>query len=829
MAREEPNFTYNDVADNAEFLQNRRGQGVNLSAGSEDPTGEFPRLGYQFTSNINRAALGTEVHRLYMGGGDLNLALQLPEASPSQYPYNQVQETASGHIIEIDDTPGNERILIRHNTGAGVELTSQGDVAISSRHNRVEVTGGDHSVIVEGEGNLIYRGNLNLRVTGDLNIDCLNYNVNARGNKVENISGSSTTNIGSNSRRTVGGAESLSVAGATTHTHLSQVSTSIKGNYGLNVDGHNSQFASGDTNLTSDGMNLSSNSANIAAQSMSLFGATGTIGGEGVVMYGKGATFGEGVTAPTFTGDLTGRADEAINADAAIFATSAGRAPSGLAGSPAGWTNANVATPTTALPTASNITTYLQRSANGIRRVFIDVGNFIRNSINRTEDYGGVSSTTMTTDRVRSSLRDPANLTNSTFIATAVSEGILSPNYALAAPQSIGRIVSGPSTPRFGQQTLGNISITSSNDPFLPRRGRANLVPDPKYNPSFANNITTRTRLAPGVQIAKFFGTADATPLDFIRGSEAKVKLARQLYLHAEVIRSIQNNTADFADYRLNVIEGIYRPGPTETITPDSINDLKLKGRAVVYSLVDSNGLHDNSIMFDLAEYWKDTLYFEKMILAYDTYGTDNDIKAYIVLIMPEIADDWTGLFAGEVETTFNGNLVTRGELVECFSNPNAETQAEGGGGALPPAGEFEPNGENGRLPDSALVPLRRGGRLRGDAAADWDRMQAAAERDGVTLTAGSTYRTYQRQLELWNASTRPLSERRKWIAFPGGSNHGWGIAVDVNELYGHNAASAQRIAAYRWLSRNATRYNFYQRMSWEPWHWEYTINNPYR
>lgn len=822
MSRQEPNFTYNDVANNTEFLENRLGQGISLNDGFDDPTGQFPRLEYQFASSINRAALGTEVHRLYMGGGDANVALQLPDAAPSDYPLNQVQETASGHIIEIDDTPGNERILIRHNSGAGVELTSQGDIAISSRNNRVEVTGSDHTVIVEGEGNLIYRGNLNLRVTGDLNIDCLNYNVNARGNKVENISGSSTTNVGSNSRRTVGGAESLSVAGATTQTYLSNVSTSVNGNYGLNVDGSNSQFASGSTNLTSDGINMSSNNANIAAQSLSVFGATGTMGGEGIVMYGKGATFGEGVTAPTFHGALEGNAKTATQAGRAGTAGALG------AGGSAG-TEVNVATPTTALPTLSNITSYLQQSANGIRRVFIDVGNFIRNSINRTEDYGGVSSTTMTTDRVRSALRDPANASNSTFIATAVSEGILSPNYALAAPQSVGRIVSGPSTPRFGQQTLGNISVSSSNDPFLPRRGRANLVPDPKYNPSFVNTITIRTRLAPGVQIAKFFGTADPTPLDFIRSAEAKVKLARQLYLHAEVIRSIQNNTTDFADYRLNVVEGIYRPGPTETITPDSINDLKLKGRAVVYSLVDSNGLHDNSIMFDLAEYWKDTLYFEKLILAYDTYGSDNQLKAYIILIMPEIRDDWTGVFAGTVETTFNGNQVTRGELVECFSDPSAENQSAGSAAALPPDGEFEPNGENGRLPDSALVPLRRGGRLRGDAAADWDRMQAAAERDGITLTAGSTYRTYQRQLELWNSSTRPLSERSRWVARPGFSNHGWGIAVDVSELFGHSAQSAQRIAAYRWLSRNAIRYNFYQRMSWEPWHWEYTINNPYR
>jgi LAS superfamily LD-carboxypeptidase LdcB len=819
MSREEPNFTFADVQNNPEFTQTRTGQGQDISNGNQDPTGEFPRLDYHFRSNINSAALGSRVNTLYLGGGAENLPLNLPRPGPSQYPLNQVQETASGHIIEIDDTPGNERVLIRHNSGAGVELTSQGDVVVSSRHNKVEVVGADHSVIVEGEGNLTYRGNLNLRVTGDLNIDCLNYNLTTRGNKTETTSGSNTTNVGGNNRQTVGGSESFAVAGSSTHTYLSGQTNSVKGNYSLNVDGHNSQFASGDANITSDKMNLSSNNANIAAQSLSVFGATGTIGGEGVVYYGKGATFGEGVTAPTFHGALEGNAKTATQAGRAGTAGDLGAGGSG-------GTEVNVATPTTALPTSSNITSYLQQSANGIRRVFIDVGNFIRNSISRSVDYGGVSNTTMSTERVRSALRDPANSRNSTFVATAISEGILSPSYALTAPGSVGRIVSGSSTPRFGQQSIGNISFTATADPFVPRRGSVNLVPDPKYNPNFLDRITIRTRLAPGVQIAKFFGTSDPAPLDFIRSSSERIKLARQLYLHAEVIRSIQTNEADFADFRLSVVEGIYRPGPTETITPGSINDLKLKGRAVVYSLVNSDGMHDNSIMFDLAEYWKDTLYFEKLILAYDNYGTDNDIKAYIVLIMPEITADWTGVFAGEVQTTYNGNTVTQGELVECFSDPNAVPQAAGGSNTNT---EFEPNGENGRLPDSALVQLRRGGKLRADAASDWDRMQDAAARDGVTLTAGSTYRTYQRQLELWNSSTRPLSERARWVARPGRSNHGWGIAVDVSELFGRNASNAQNVAAYRWLSRNAARFNFYQRMSWEPWHWEYTINNPYR
>ena len=42
----------------------------------------------------------------------MGIDLELPDQKPSVYPFNQVQETESGHVIEIDDTPGGERILI---------------------------------------------------------------------------------------------------------------------------------------------------------------------------------------------------------------------------------------------------------------------------------------------------------------------------------------------------------------------------------------------------------------------------------------------------------------------------------------------------------------------------------------------------------------------------------------------------------------------------------------------------------------------------------------------------------------------------------------------
>lgn len=74
--------------------------------GMQNASGDYPKREYNFGSSINQAALGTKINKLYTGGGDANIPLNIPEQLPSQYPFSQVDETPSGHVIEMDDTAG---------------------------------------------------------------------------------------------------------------------------------------------------------------------------------------------------------------------------------------------------------------------------------------------------------------------------------------------------------------------------------------------------------------------------------------------------------------------------------------------------------------------------------------------------------------------------------------------------------------------------------------------------------------------------------------------------------------------------------------------------
>src|SRR5210317_526729 len=212
--------------------------------GFADATGEYPKRDYFFGTSINKAAVGAKVNNLSIGGSEYGVDFDLPEQRPSEYPHNQVSESPSGHVIEIDDTPGGERILIRHRTGSGVELRADGSVLISSQRQKVEVVAGDETVIVEGVGNLVYKGNLNLRVDGDFNLDVGgNYNVKIAGDTTEEIKGRHTKVVNRDQNYTIRGSRGEQVVGMATTTVLEDANFIVKGK--------ESHFVEGDIEITS--------------------------------------------------------------------------------------------------------------------------------------------------------------------------------------------------------------------------------------------------------------------------------------------------------------------------------------------------------------------------------------------------------------------------------------------------------------------------------------------------------------------------------------------------------------------------------------------------
>jgi LAS superfamily LD-carboxypeptidase LdcB len=81
--------------------------------------------------------------------------------------------------------------------------------------------------------------------------------------------------------------------------------------------------------------------------------------------------------------------------------------------------------------------------------------------------------------------------------------------------------------------------------------------------------------------------------------------------------------------------------------------------------------------------------------------------------------------------------------------------------------------------------------------------MASAASADGINLIINSGFRSNAEQAQLFARHPDP-----KWVAPPGQSLHRLRTELDLGPA-----------GAYSWLARNATRFHFVQRYSWEPWH----------
>jgi len=128
---------------------------------------------------------------------------------------------------------------------------------------------------------------------------------------------------------------------------------------------------------------------------------------------------------------------------------------------------------------------------------------------------------------------------------------------------------------------------------------------------------------------------------------------------------------------------------------------------------------------------------------------------------------------------------------------------------------------ENGRIASADLAELSfaKGETLRADAAEQLERLDAAYKaRFGTHLEIRDSYRSYESQVSV-------KASRGYFAAVPGYSDHGWGIAVDLN-----GGVQQYTSAEHQWLVANAGKFGWHN-PAWaqpdgrkpEAWHWEYS------
>ncbi len=140
-------------------------------------------------------------------------------------------------------------------------------------------------------------------------------------------------------------------------------------------------------------------------------------------------------------------------------------------------------------------------------------------------------------------------------------------------------------------------------------------------------------------------------------------------------------------------------------------------------------------------------------------------------------------------------------------------------------------------LADSSL-------QMQTEAAAAFDEMRQAANATGLHLMACSTFRSVERQTELYDAEVQKWMDKgyeeaeakekaATVVMIPGCSEHNTGLAVDVGSVTNQRVEEDfENEPEFDWLQQHAAEYGFILRypsdkqaitgVSYEPWHYRY-------
>lgn len=157
--------------------------------GFRDPNKVYPTCEYSGKVDTNKLAVGDDTHKSIIDKRRKRVE-KIPTAISSftwsepdsafcaKYPYNQVIETEAGHVVELDNTPGKERIHVYHKSGSFMEIDVNGSMIrkvtgdnyeVMERNNSVYVKGG-YNLTVDGATKILVRDNASIQVEGDTTI-----------------------------------------------------------------------------------------------------------------------------------------------------------------------------------------------------------------------------------------------------------------------------------------------------------------------------------------------------------------------------------------------------------------------------------------------------------------------------------------------------------------------------------------------------------------------------------------------------------------------------------------------------------------------------------
>lgn len=218
-----------------------------------------------------------------------------PAYSP-KYPYNNAFESESGHSLEFDDTPGDERVTLAHRSGSFMEYYPTGTKVEEITKNNFKIVMSDDHVHIMGKAFVTIDSDVYIRSAGDIYLESGN-DLNVKVSGQMNLSvgeelnvRAKTFNLQTEDNCTLysGGSQYFTSSGS---TNIKGSSVSIGASSSLNMK------AGGSGNMEAGGsLNLKGTSARLGGVSVDIFGAGSARLDGGSVSIKKGAAMASGAS-----------------------------------------------------------------------------------------------------------------------------------------------------------------------------------------------------------------------------------------------------------------------------------------------------------------------------------------------------------------------------------------------------------------------------------------------------------------------------------------------------------------------------------------------------
>lgn len=159
-------------------------------------------------------------------------------AYAAQYPFNKVTASESGHVQEIDDTPGAERLHTAHKSGSFNEIGPDG--------TQVTRIVGDDYTIIDNNGYILIEGRANVHVAGECNVMIMgDANLTMNGKVNMDVHNDFNLNVAGHFGLSVGGGIFIRNDGVFSHDNKGDMQIHGAGNFNSTIDGTQNLTASG--------------------------------------------------------------------------------------------------------------------------------------------------------------------------------------------------------------------------------------------------------------------------------------------------------------------------------------------------------------------------------------------------------------------------------------------------------------------------------------------------------------------------------------------------------------------------------------------------------